>query len=83
MNEASPQDLYSFIHASSTLLTHAGLSAGSHSAGSHGESEGKKSAGAEEADLSIKLGPGGKPPLRVYIPGQKEFVPRTVRLAVI
>ena len=50
------------------------------SAGSHGsDGEGKKSAGAtvtEDADTPNK--PGSKPQLRVYIPGQKEFVPRTV-----
>ncbi len=26
--------------------------------------------------------PGSKPQLRVYIPGQKEFVPRTVSLSI-
>ncbi len=46
------------------------------SAGGQVESEGKKSAGAEDSDMATK--PGVKPPLRVYIPGQKEFVPRTV-----
>ncbi len=53
-----------------------GLSAGL-SAGSHGDVEIKKSGSvSDEVDPPTK--PGSKPPLRVYIPGQKEFVPRTV-----
>ena len=48
------------------------------SAGSQGDGEGKKSASVyEDGDSSSKPG-GNKPQLRVYIPGQKEFVPRTV-----
>ena len=37
---------------------------------------------SEDGDSNSKLG-GNKPQLRVYIPGQKEFVPRTVSSIVL
>ena len=39
--------------------------------------------GEEPGGTDTGTRPGSKPQLRVYIPGQKEFVPRTVRLHVI
>jgi len=62
------------------LLIGGGSSAGSQ----QGDGEARKSAEPppDMTDTAAKPGDkskvGGKPQLRVYIPGQKEFVPRTV-----
>ena len=40
------------------------------------EVEGEDEGAGGGADKGVR--PGAKPQLRVYIPGQKEFVPRTV-----
>ncbi len=59
-----------------------GSLSGGLSAGSQGDVESKKSATVSD-DVDPPTKPGSKPPLRVYIPGQKEFVPRKVTSSLL
>ena len=50
--------------------------------GSSGGGEGEEEGGGQGGGAGAGGGTGSKPQLRVVIPGQKEFVPRTVSFRI-